>query len=143
MFTLRNLTAATLIALTTGCATGLNSAQESELASYRANNLAVEEKNPGLAAGLGLLPGGGSFYGRSYGYGVVNLLLWPISILWDPVSGYGAAESINYQASKARVTSLRKRELDTLDNKLASDEIDLKRYTLEKRKVDEKYSYEI
>ena len=42
-----------------------------------------------------------------------------------------------------RSTSLRKRELDTLDNKLASDEIDLKRYTLEKRKVDEKYSYEI
>lgn len=44
MSTIRNLTAAALIALTTGCATGLNSAQESELASYRARNLAVEEK---------------------------------------------------------------------------------------------------
>ncbi|MGV8861072.1 MAG: hypothetical protein ACOH2O_14235 [Pseudomonas sp.] len=143
MLVLRNFTAATLIALTAGCATGLNSSQESELASYRANNLAVEEKNPGLAAGLGLLPGGGSFYGRSYGYGVANLLLWPISILWDPVSGYDAAESINYQATKARVTSLRRREIDALDTKLASDEIDLKRYTLEKRKVDEKYSYNL
>lgn len=83
MSTIRNLTAAALITLTTGCATGLNSAQESELASYRAKNLAVEEKSPGLAAGLGLLPGGGSFYGRAYGFGVVNLLFWPLSILWD------------------------------------------------------------
>ena len=55
MFTVRNMAAAMLIALTTGCATGLNSVQESELASYRARNLAVEEKSPGLAAGLGFL----------------------------------------------------------------------------------------
>ncbi len=141
MSALRNLTAAAFITVTTGCATGLNSAQESELASYRANNLAVEEKSPGVAAGLGLLPGGGSFYSRAYGYGVVNLLLWPISIVWDPVSGYDAAESINYQATKAHVKSLRAREIDALDTKLAADEIDTKRYTLEKRKVDEKYSY--
>lgn len=140
MSALRNLTAATLIALTTGCATGLNSTQESELASYRAQNLAVEEKNPGLAAGLGLLPGGGSFYGRSYGYGVVNLLFWPISIFWDPVSGHDAAESINYQATKAHVAQLKRRDMDALDSKLASDEIDLKRYTLDRRSIEEKYN---
>lgn len=52
MSTIRNLTAAALMALTTGCATGLNSAQESELASYRARNLAVEEKAQGLLPAL-------------------------------------------------------------------------------------------
>jgi uncharacterized membrane protein len=140
MFKFRNIVAATLITLTTGCASGLNSVQEAELARYRANNLAVEEKSPGLAAGLGILPGGGSFYGRSYGFGVVNLLFWPLSILWDPVSGYDAAESINYQATKAHVNSLKRREMDLLDEKLATDEIDMKRYTLERRKVDDKYS---
>ncbi|MDV5096908.1 MULTISPECIES: hypothetical protein [unclassified Pseudomonas] len=140
MSTIRNLTAAALIALTTGCATGLNSAQESELASYRARNLAVEEKSPGLAAGLGLLPGGGSFYGRAYGFGVVNLLFWPLSILWDPVSGHDAAEMINYQASKAHVATLKKHDMDELDAKLESDSIDLKRYTLDKRRIDEKYN---
>ncbi|WP_085705103.1 hypothetical protein [Pseudomonas sp. B8(2017)] len=140
MSTIRNLTAAALIALTTGCATGLNSAQESELASYRARNLAVEEKSPGLAAGLGLLPGGGSFYGRAYGFGVVNLLFWPLSILWDPVSGHDAAEMINYQASKAHVATLKKHDMDELDAKLESDTIDLKRYTLDKRRIDEKYN---
>ncbi|APO83525.1 hypothetical protein QQ994_18975 [Pseudomonas asiatica] len=140
MSTIRNLTAAALMALTTGCATGLNSAQESELASYRARNLAVEEKSPGLAAGLGLLPGGGSFYGRAYGFGVVNLLFWPLSILWDPVSGHDAAEMINYQASKAHVATLKKHDMDELDAKLESDSIDLKRYTLDKRRIDEKYN---
>ncbi|GLO30057.1 MULTISPECIES: hypothetical protein [Pseudomonas] len=140
MSTIRNLTAAALIALTTGCATGLNSAQESELASYRARNLAVEEKSPGLAAGLGLLPGGGSFYGRAYGFGVVNLLFWPLSILWDPVSGHDAAEMINYQATKAHVVTLKKHDMDELDAKLESDSIDLKRYTLDKRRIDEKYN---
>lgn len=102
--------------------------------------MAIQEKSPGAAAGLGLLPGGGSFYGRSYGYGVVNLLLWPISILWDPVSGYNAAESINYQTTRAHVASLKRRDMDALDTRLASKEIDLERYTLEKRKVDDKYS---
>ena len=140
MFKFRTLVAATFITLTAGCASGLNTVQESELAHYRANNLAAEEKNPGLAAGLGILPGGGSFYGRSYGFGVVNLLLWPISILWDPVSGYNAAESINYQTTKAHVNGLKRREMDQLDEKLAVDQIDIKRYTLEKRKVEDKYS---
>ena len=36
------------------------------------------------------MPGGGSFYGREYGLGVVNLLFWPLSSLWDPVSGHSA-----------------------------------------------------
>lgn len=140
MFALRTLLAAAVIAMTTGCATGLNSVQEAELATYRANNLAVQEKNPAAAAGLGLLPGGGSFYGRSYGYGVLNLLLWPLSILWDPVSGYNAAESINYQATRAHVARLKSRDMDELDTQLAAKEIDLERYMLEKRKVNDKYS---
>lgn len=140
MLNFRNIAAAALITMTAGCASGLNSAQESELAHYRANNLAVQEKNPALAAGLGILPGGGSFYGRSYGFGMVNLLFWPLSILWDPVSGYDAAESINYQATKAHVNRLKRREMDLLDEKLATDEIDMRRYTLERRKVDDKYS---
>jgi len=139
MHALRNLSAAALLALTAGCASGLNSVQESELAAYRANHLDVQEKSPGLAAGLGLLPGGGSFYGRAYGWGAVNLLLWPVSVLWDPVSGYDAAESINYQASKAHVASLKRRDMDRLDSKLSSNEIDLKAYTLEKRKVEDMY----
>lgn len=137
---MRHLFAACLIALTTGCATGLNSVQEQELGYYRAQNMAVEEKSPGGAAAFGLLPGGGSFYGRAYGYGVVNLLLWPISILWDPVSGYNAAESLNYQASRAHVSRLKKSKMDDLDGQLLGEAITAQQYTIEKRKIDEKFS---
>ncbi|MBM7061154.1 hypothetical protein JQX08_10590 [Pseudomonas sp. UL073] len=139
---LKHLCAATvLLTLCTGCATGLNSQQKSELDHYEARGMAVEEKNPGLAAALGILPGGGSFYGREYGFGVVNLLLWPLSIVWDPVSGYDAAKSINYQATKAHISSLEEKELATLDEQLQTQQIDLTQYTLEKRKVDKKYGY--
>lgn len=137
---LRIILAAALIAMTAGCASGLNSVQEQELGAYRANHMDVQEKNPALAAGLGLLPGGGSFYGRSYGYGILNLLLWPVSILWDPVSGYNAAESINYQESRAHVAQLKRNEISQLDSKLAANEIDLKQYTLEKSRLDSKYA---
>ncbi|AUY32747.1 hypothetical protein [Pseudomonas sp. PONIH3] len=136
----RHLIAASLIALTTGCASGLNSVQEQELGYYRAQNLEVREKSPGAAAALGLLPGGGSFYGRAYGYGVANLLLWPVSIFWDPVSGYNAAESINYQATCAHVSRMKKSQMDALDTRLISEEIDPKHYALERRKIDEKFS---
>tara|TARA_R100001244_G_scaffold15416_2_gene17383 strand:+ start:2277 stop:2690 length:414 start_codon:yes stop_codon:yes gene_type:complete len=135
------LFAVTLIALTTGCATGLNSYQKAEFDHFEAKGMVIEEKKPGLGAALGLLPGGGSFYGRSYGFGVVNLLFWPLSILWDPVSGYDASTAINYHATKAHISRLQSQELDKLDSELASGQIDLTQYTLQKRKVDEKYKY--
>lgn len=119
---------------------GLNSQQKTELRQYEARGQAVQEKNPGTGAALGLLPGGGSFYGREYGLGVVNLLFWPLSILWDPVSGYDAAESINYHATKANVAKLQDKEVTALDDRLAAGELDLAAYTLEKRKVEKKYS---
>jgi hypothetical protein len=129
------------IALCSGCATGLNSHQKAELKHFEARGQAVKEKEPGLGAALGILPGGGSFYGREYGFGVVNLLFWPISILWDPVSGYDAAQAINYQATKAHLYKQQEREMSDLDEKLQTGQLDITQYTLEKRKVDQKYRY--
>ncbi|NWL80843.1 hypothetical protein DM872_28715 [Pseudomonas taiwanensis] len=128
-----------LIVIGSGCASGLNSQQKTELRNFESRGLSVEEKNPGAGAALGLLPGGGSFYGREYGFGAINLLLWPISILWDPVSGYNAAESINYYSTKEHVRQLRKNELDGLDEELKNGSVDLKAYALEKSKIDAKY----
>ncbi|MBC7211281.1 MAG: hypothetical protein H5U33_14015, partial [Pseudomonas sp.] len=64
----------------------------------------------------------------------------PLSILWDPVSGYSAAESINYQATRAHVSRMKKSQMDTLDNKLIAEEIDPRQYAMEKRKIEEKFS---
>lgn len=136
---LRTLLIGGLLVITTGCANGLNSVQKAELDSYEARGLAIQEKNPGAGAALGLLPGGGSFYGREYGFGVANLLLWPLSILWDPISGYDAARSINYNVTKAHIAKLHERDMQELDDQLGSGQLDIAQYTLEKRKVDTKY----
>ena len=101
-----------------GCTTGLNSMQKQEYMEYQANGVLVEEKSPGAAAALGILPGGGSFYTRNYGLGVVNLLLWPISILWDPISGHDGAESINYYATKAMISYNMNKEALNLEENL-------------------------
>lgn len=129
------------ILASTGCASGLNSYQKSELRHYEAAGLAVEEKSPVLGTALGLLPGGGSFYGREYGFGVVNLLFWPLSILWDPVSGHSAVETINYHATKHHVSKLETSEMDKLGDQLAQNEIDLTQYTLQKRRIEAKYDF--
>ena len=93
-----------LIALfTSGCATGLNSQQTAEYNSMEARGLAIQEKNPTTGALLGILPGGGSFYAREPAFGVLNLLFWPLSIFWDPVSGYDGSTRINYNFSKAQI----------------------------------------
>lgn len=73
--------------------------------------------------------------------GVVNLLFWPLSILWDPVSGHSAAETINYHATKHHVGKLEDQEMDDLEGQLARNEIDLTQYTMQKRKVEAKYRY--
>lgn len=83
------------IVMITGCASGLNSIQEREYSAFERDGVLVKEKNPSTGVALGLLPGGGSFYAREPALGVVNLLLWPLSILWDPISGSDGAKSIN------------------------------------------------
>lgn len=123
-----------------GCATPLTSGQSQELRAYQGKGLAVEEKNVGAAAALGLLPGGGSFYTRNYGLGVVNLLFWPISILWDPISGVNGAKAINYYATKEVVNKHEQYDLNQLDDSLMTGAMTKEEYVMAKRKVQNKYS---
>lgn len=127
-------------AMLSGCATPLTAIQENELKAYQAKGLAVEEKNPGAAAGLGILPGGGSFYTRNYGLGIVNLLLWPASVLWDPMSGYDGAKSINYFATKQSVDKAQEKEIKELDYLLQTGQLTQEKYFVQKRDIEKKYS---
>lgn len=129
-----------ITSLIAGCATPITSGQKQELKAYQAKGFAVEEKNPGAGAAFGILPGGGSFYVREYGLGVVNLLLWPASILWDPMSGYQGSQSINYYATKAHVQKLKDKEIASLEDELMLEAIDNKEFISEKRKIENKYS---
>ena len=136
--TVRKL-AVTSLLLVTGCATGLNSIQLQDMKAYEARGMKVVEDNETAAAWWGLAPGGGSFYTGNVGYGIVNLLFWPLSICWDPVSGRNGAQSNNYAATMEHVTRLRQQELDDLDLKLQTKQIDLDTYAIQKEGILRKY----
>ena len=125
-----------------GCVTPLNSRQKSEYESLSARGLLVEEKNPKLAAALGILPGGGSFYTGEIGLGIVNLAAWPYSILWDPISGADAAKKINFYATVAEMEAKRNKEFKQLDRQLEDGDMDQAVYLKKKREIEDKYSVE-
>lgn len=122
-----------------GCASGLTNKQKTEYEAYKAMGLEQEEKSPGAAAALGLLPGGGSFYGREYGLGVLNLLCWPFSIFWDPISGINASERINYVATKTYVNTQRNKEINQLNQNRMAGLVDDNTYKLELMKINQKF----
>lgn len=128
-------------AMITGCATGLNSMQEREYRAMEAADVLIVEKDPSVGAALGILPGGGSFYARSPGIGVVNLLFWPLSILWDPVSGYQGAMAINYDMTKHKLKRDMQAELSRLDDQLALEEVNRQEYVAKKRDIESKYDF--
>ncbi len=135
------LSALILLAASTlsGCATGLSWQEKQQYQRDQASGVAVEVKNPAVGAALGILPGGGSFYAREYGWGVVNLLMWPISIIWDPVSGYEGSLAINYAATQARGPQMAK-ELGYVDDQLNAGLITKDQSAQQKRLVLAKYS---
>lgn len=126
-----------------GCTSGISNKQKMDLLTYESRGLAVEEKNPGAAAVLGILPGGGSFYGREYALGVVNLLFWPISICWDPVSGNRAALRINYIETMEKVHRLKENEIMVLNQKMSNGLIDDYNYNIELARISRKYDIDI
>ena len=125
-----------------GCATGLNSLQEREYAAFERSGVLIEEKNPNTGVALGFLPGGGSFYAREPGFGILNLLMWPLSILWDPISGQNGAMTINYDLTKFYLKKQKEKEISILDEKLGLGKIKNNEYILAKRKIEQKYTYE-
>ena len=135
----RICTVALLALVASGCATPINSAQKREYSFYQAKGIVVEEKNPGAGAALGILPGGGSFYVREYGLGIVNLLLWPGSILWDPVSGYDGSIAINYYATKELANQKMKRELADLDDAMLLNKVSKEEYVIKRRSIESAY----
>lgn len=139
---LRKLLAASAAVLVlSGCASGLNSRQAQEYHALDAQGLLIQEKNPTTAALLGLLPGGGSFYARQPGYGVLNLLTWPLSMLWDPISGHDAATVINYQASVAHVRREKLKELGKLRDDHREQRISAQELSQGMRDIGAKYEY--
>lgn len=128
------------VSIASGCATPINSAQKQELSHWDHIGVKVEEKNETAGVVLGILPGGGSFYTGEYALGVVNLLLWPASILWDPMSGYNGSQATNYYATQSHVERLKDKEMGELDDELSLGNIEREEYVRARRDISKKYS---
>jgi hypothetical protein len=92
------------------CVSGLNSIQKQELneVKYSRPDIYIEEKNPAVGTMLGFILGGGSFYTGNIGAGIASLLLWPLSIFWDPINGYNGAMEQNYTVTKYNYNKLKR-----------------------------------
>jgi len=142
MKSIAKITTIATIIFMTGCVSGLNSLQQREYFAFEQNGVLIEEKNTTTAIVLGFLPGGGSFYAREPAIGVVNLIMWPLSILWDPMSGQDGAMVINYDITKHHLKQQKAKEMTAIENQLLLEEINNKEYILSKVKIENKYAYE-
>lgn len=125
------------ILMLASCAS-INSQQKQELREWQAQNVYVKEKSPGLAAGLNILPGIGDFYNGNVGYGILNLLTWPLSVLWAPIGGASGADEVNYFASKNYVESLEKKQKKIktdLEEKFLTNQISKNDYIIASKKL--------
>lgn len=127
--------------LLSGCSS-LNAIQESDYQKMKAEGVLVEEKNPTLAACLGFLPGCGSFYTGNYVLGAVDLVTWPVSVLWDPIAGYNEARVLNYKSSQACIQRIKKREMNELEAARDDGRVTQVEYNQTKRSIESKYGFE-
>jgi hypothetical protein len=122
-----------------GC-TSLTPAQRAQFAAMKADGVAVEARSPALSAALGILPGCGSFYTHQWGLGVVDLLVWPYSMLWDPFAGYAGAQVMNYEASRVNVHRLKAAQLAELDQLLDNMQIPQDEYIRRRRAIEAQFA---
>jgi hypothetical protein len=124
-----------------GCTT-LTTIQECDYQKMKADGVLVEEKNPTLAAALGVLPGCGSFYTGNYVLGAVDVVTWPLSILWDPIAGYNEARVRNYRATQFAIERDKKRELTQLEAARDDGRITLVEFNQSKRALETRHSFD-
>jgi len=116
-----------------GCAT-LSSNDKAKIEEVKSCGLSVphdELKSPGAAGALNILPGFGNFYlasgtdeGSQWAIGFVNLLTWPVSILWGIPEAAIDADIINKKNSVYYYSYRQgKDELKTCQAKLEKDKM--------------------
>lgn len=128
------------ITISYGCTT-LTPAEKTEYNLMQNERVLIQEKNPATGGWLGLLPGGGAFYAREPGVGILDLLLWPLSVLWDPVVGFEMSKKVNYDLTVATLERKKSKELGELQNQRDLKQISDTDYVAKKREIEQRYDY--
>jgi hypothetical protein len=140
MRTLGSVLVLVSISLLAGCAT-LTQEQKTEYTLMEKDGVLVKEKDPKTGAWFGLLPGGGAFYGREPAVGVIDLLLWPLSILWDTTVGFQTSKTVNYNLTVSELGRAKAKEMNELEAERDVKKIDDVTYAARKREIEQKYDY--
>ncbi|WP_274644408.1 hypothetical protein [Pseudomonas serbica] len=124
-----------------GCTTSLIEGQKQELETYKQKGLAVEERNPKLAAALGILPMAGYLYDGNYVLAFTTLPLYPfLGPLWMPFDTYNSAQARNYYATKPHVERERAKAMQFNDREMDDKHIDDVTYRRNRREIEDKFS---
>lgn len=124
-----------------GCTTQLIEGQKQELQTYESKGLLVKEKNPALAAGLGVIPTAGYFYTGHPAIAITSLPLYIfLGPIWMPFDAYNAAEARNYYATKASVERAKAKAIRDNDHEMEDKKIDYEQHIRNQRVIEEKYS---
>lgn len=131
----------TLAVALQGCTTSLIEGQKRELETYSQKGLEVQERRPGVAAALGVLPMAGYFYTGHYVLAFTTLPLYPfLGPLWMPFDNYDAAQARNYYATKQSVERARAQALRANDREADDKHIDEVTHRRNQRDIEDKYS---
>jgi hypothetical protein len=85
-----------------GCA-ALNKEERAQYNEWKESGELVVIKKPIAALYLGILPGVGSFYVGKPARGVLDILLWYPSVLWDGPISMAEASRMNYEATQQKL----------------------------------------
>ncbi len=140
MTTSRTVLCLAAVSMAAACTT-LTPEQKTEYTLMEKDRVLVAEKKPSTGAWLGILPGGGAFYGREPVVGVIDLLLWPLSVLWDPVVGFETSKKVNYDLTVSTLERRKAKELAELENQRDLQKVDDTTYVAQKREIELKYDY--
>jgi len=128
-----------VIFLVTSCAAGVNPKQRLAYQEYKEKGLLIESRNPEEASSYGFLPGGASFYNGDYDVGLFNILLWPVSILWEVMHGSDRAKFLNLEDTEREIYKKFKSEIAELDELNYLDQISTSEYNKRAREIFKKY----
>ncbi len=105
----------------------LSRTQKKDLAEWEGKGVVEHVKDPSTASMLNILPGIGDFYNGDTGLGVVNLMLWPMSVFWAPIGAGEGAKVKNWEATKVKLDGFeerRKRAIAKVEKLHENKEID-------------------
>jgi hypothetical protein len=128
-----------LIALSS-CAIGANHKQRAAYNIYKEKKILVESRDPNKAVKMGFLPGGSSFYNGDYDVAVFNILLWPVSILWEAGNASDRAILLNLEESEELIKKTFKLELSRIEEEKNLELIDEDTYKIKFLELYSKYN---